>query len=235
MKRLLLVPILVLWPALASADMALDFYREGVKLGNENKVEEALSKFQKSVMLEPKVFMYQLKLGYAYEMLGRLPEARATYEAALRLRGGADAFRAHNGLGNVLRRTRLFDLAEAEYLTVLKSKPKFADAMNGLGVLYAETERFDKAAEWYAKSFKADPKDEEAAFKAANVSWRMKKYDDAIGWYRKAIDLKPDYIDARFGLGLALKEKGDTEGAKVELKKACDGGVKQACKHLFQL
>lgn len=233
MKRLVLAAVLAAWPLAARADIALDLYKEGVKLGNDNKVEEALGKFQKAVSLEPKVFLYQLKLGFAYEMLGRLPEARATYEAALRLQ--ANSPEAHNGLANVLRRTRLFDLAEKEYQAALARKPKYQEAMNGLAVLYGETDQLDKAAEWYVKAFKVNPKDEEPAFKAANVFWRQKKYDDAITWYRKAIELKPDHVDARFGLGLALKEKGDVEGAKVELKKACDGGVKQACKHLFQL
>ena len=233
MRRIFLVPLIALWPAVASADIALDLYKEGVKLGNDNKVEEALGKFQKAVALEPKVFMYQLKLGFAYEMLGRLPEARATYEAALRVKGNSPE--AHNGLANVLRRTRIFDVAEDEYKKALAAKTKYGDAMSGLAVLYAETEQLDKAADWYVKAFKANPKDADAAFKAGNVFWREKKYDDAVTWYRKSLELKPDFMDARFGLGLALKEKGDVPGAKTELKAACDGGVKQACKHLFQL
>ena len=51
----------------------------------------------------------------------------------------------------------------------------------------------------------------------------------------KALASKPDYIEATFGLGVALKEKGDKEGARPELKKACQAGIKQACGHLRKL
>lgn len=236
MRRMLLAIAVCLWSPAALAGgggIASELYKEGVKLGNADKIEEALSKFQKAVFLEPKQFLYQLKLAYAYEMLGRIAEARATYEAALALK--SDSPEAHNGLGNVLRRTRLFDLAEKEYQAAMKLKKNYAEAMRGLAVLYAETDKLDAAADMYVKALKANPKDSEVAFKAANVYWRQKKFDEAATYYRKAIELKPDYNDAHFGLGITLKEKGDVPGAKEALKKACDGGVKEACKHLFKL
>ena len=233
MKRWVVVIGMVLWSVSARADLAANFYKEGVKQGNDNKIEEAMRNFQKAAGLDSKQFLYHLKLAYAYEMLNRLPEARAAYDVALALKG--DSPEGHAGLGNVLRRTKLFDLAEKEYQKALSLNKKNPDAMMGLAVLFAERDDLDKAADMYVKAFSVKPKDYEAAFKAANVFWRQKKYDDAVKYYKKALDLKPDYIDARFGLGLALKEKGDPEGAKPELKKACDGGVKQACKHLFQM
>jgi tetratricopeptide (TPR) repeat protein len=233
MKRTLVVLAATLWAASAEADMASNFYKEGVKLGNENKFEEALRSFQKAAGLDPRNYLYQLKMGLAYEFLGRLPEARAAYDVTLSIKG--DSPEGHAGLADVLRKTRLFDEAEKEYQKALKLKPKNADAMSGLAKLYAERDQLDKAVEMYVKAVKTNPKDHDSAFKAGNVYWRQKKYDDAVAYYKKALDMKPDYVDAQFGLGLALKEKGDTEAAKTALKKACDGGVKQACKHLFQM
>ena len=58
---------------------------------------------------------------------------------------------------------------------------------------------------------------------------------DAVPFSFKALAIKPDYTEAQFGLGLALKEKGDKEAARVELKKACQAGIKQACGHLRKL
>jgi len=213
--------------------IAVDLYKEGVRLGNEGKVEEALVKFQKAVALEPKVFLFQLKLAYAYEMLKRYPEAQAAYENAIAL--NASSKEAWRGLGDVLRRAGFFSRAEDAYKKAIKTSPKYKEAWLGLAYLYGDMEALDKAEEAFVKVLSIDPKDADVAFKLANVYWRSKRLDDAITYYKKALSLKPDFHDARFGLGLTLKEKGDIEGARKELKAACEAGLKQACKRLFEL
>jgi len=121
------------------------------------------------------------------------------------------------------------------YKRTLALNPTDLKTFYNLSLVYDFKGALPDAEQIATKGLVMNGKDAELPFKAANVFWRQKKYDDAVTWYRKALELKPAYIDAHFGLGLALKEKGDTAGAKDELKKACDGGVKQACKHLFQL
>lgn len=227
--------LLLLFPAisLGQSKIAASLYKEGVVLGNQGKVEEALKKFQGAVSLEPKVFLFQLKLAYAYEMLKRYPEAHAAYEAAIALNNRSPE--AYRGLGDVLRRVGFLEKAEEAYKNALKIKPNYKEALLGLAYLYAEKGDLDKAAQTYEKAFKIDPKDHEVAFKLANVYWRLKRLDDAIAKYRKALELKPDFHDARFGLGITLRDKGEVEEAKKELKAACEAGVKQACKRLFQM
>jgi len=232
MKQVGIVLAIVLWVTSAAAQVSNALYKEGVRLGNEGKVDEAVGKFQKAVAFEPGNFLYQLKLAYAYDMTSRLPEAHAAYEAALTLKSNSPE--ANRGLADVLRRLRFFVPAEKAYEKALSLKRNYEEALMGLGILYAEQDQLDKAAGAYLKVCKMNSKNVDAAFKAANVFWREKKYPEAVEYYRKALTLKPDLHDARFGLGLALKEKGDIEGAKVELRKACDAGVKQACKRLLQ-
>jgi tetratricopeptide (TPR) repeat protein len=219
--------------ALAQSRIAVDLYKEGVRLGNEGKVEDALLKFQKAVMLEPKVFLFQLKLAYAYEMLKRYPEAEASYENAIAL--DSSSKEAWRGLGDVLRRAGFLSRAEDAYKKAIKISPRYKDAWLGLAYLYGDMEALDKAELAYLKVLGITPKDADVAFKLANVYWRSKRLDDAITYYKKALSLKPDFHDARFGLGVTLKEKGDTEGARKELKAACEAGLKQACKRLFEL
>jgi len=219
--------------AFAQSKIAVALYKEGVRLGNDGKVEEALAKFQKAVLLEPKVFLFQLKLAYAYEMLKRFPEAQAAYENAIALNSSSKE--AWRGLGDVLRRAGFLSKAEEAYKKAIRLSPKYKEAWLGLAYLYGDMEALDKAVEAYLKVVSIAPKDPDVTFKLANVYWRMKKFDEAIEFYKKALSLKPDFHDARYGLGLTLKEKGDIEGARKELKAACEGGLKQACKKLFEL
>lgn len=236
MKRLLfsfLIVLLFSTTAAAQSKISNSLYKEGVQLGNEGKVEKALDKFQAAAALEPKVFLYQLKLAYAYEILKRYPEAHAAYEMAIARKKRSPE--AHRGLADVLRRVSFFDKAEKEYETALKYRKKYEDAYMGLAMLYAAKEDLDSAADTYLRAFKLFPENKESVFKAANVFWQQKKLDEAIKYYRKALEVDADYHKARFGLGLALRDKGDIEGARNELKKACEKGIKQACKRLFQL
>lgn len=228
-----LTTLLVPGAVFAQSKVATSLYKEGVILGNEGKVEEALPKFQGAVGLEPKVFLFQLKLAYAYEMLKRYPEAHAAYERAIAL--NPRSAEARRGLADVLRRVRFLDAAEREYREALRLRRDYKEAWVGLAYLYSDRGDLEKAAEAYAQVLKVDPKDADAAFRAGNVLWRLKRYPEAVGYYRKALNLRPDFHDARFGLGITLRDMGDTEGARTELKAACEAGLKQACKRLFQL
>ena len=82
--------MLVTSVAFGQSAISEGFYKEGVQIGeqarksrDDEKLTEALGKFQKAALLEPKVFKYQLNMAYAYDWLNRLPEAQATYERAL--------------------------------------------------------------------------------------------------------------------------------------------------------
>ena len=108
----------------AQSGVSEGFYKEGVKLGEESrksgddaKLAEALSRFQKAAVLEPKVFKYQLNMAYAYDWLNRLPEAQAAYETAIAL--GPRDRAAHGGLGDVYQRLKFYERAEKEFKTAL--------------------------------------------------------------------------------------------------------------------
>ncbi|HSX48637.1 MAG TPA: tetratricopeptide repeat protein, partial [Candidatus Saccharimonadales bacterium] len=44
------------------------------------------------------------------------------------------------------------------------------------------------------------------------------RLDEAISTFQKAIELKPDYIDARFSLGVVYKAKKDIKNAKIQFE-----------------
>jgi len=48
----------------------------------------------------------------------------------------------------------------------------------------------------------------------------LKQFDAAIKYYKKALEIKPDYTEAYYNVGIALKDKGDLEAAIDSYKKA---------------
>jgi len=90
------------------------------------------------------------------QMPGRLAEAIAHYEAALRIRPGYAE--AHNNLGMALAQSpgRLADaLAHCE--EAVRLKPAFAEAHNNLAVVYAKTGRWEAAVSQVEIAARLDP------------------------------------------------------------------------------
>ncbi len=94
-------------------------------------------------------------LGVALFSMGRLDEAIAEHNEALRL--GGKGTRAHTNLGNAYLVKGMLDRAETEYDAELKEHPADRTAHNGLGVVYGKTGRFDKAVLQFQAAIKADP------------------------------------------------------------------------------
>ena len=48
----------------------------------------------------------------------------------------------------------------------------------------------------------------------------LMQFDDAIDIYKQALKIKPDYAEAYYNMGIALKDKGDPEAAIDSYKQA---------------
>ena len=48
----------------------------------------------------------------------------------------------------------------------------------------------------------------------------LMQFDDAIDCYKQALKIKPDYAEAYYNMGVALKDKGDPEAAIDSYKQA---------------
>ena len=57
-------------------------------------------------------------------------------------------------------------------------------------------------------------------------------HEKAIEYYTKAISINPDYALAYYSRGMCYKALGEKEKANADFKKACDGGIEDACKEL---
>jgi Tfp pilus assembly protein PilF len=145
-------------------------------------------------------------LGNALAQLpGRMSDAIAQYEAALRIEPGNAA--AHTNLGNTLSQLpgRLPD-AIAQYEAALRIKPDLAAAHNNLGLALASSGgRWQEAIAQYQAALRINPGYAEAhnnlGLALVNSGGRL---PEAIAEYEAALRINPDLGEAHFNLGNAF-------------------------------
>ncbi|MFP4444694.1 MAG: tetratricopeptide repeat protein [Desulfosudaceae bacterium] len=130
----------------------------------------------------------------------------------------------HFDLGIFFYNKKKYDLAIEEYLKAIQIKPNFATARNNLGIVYMEKNEWDKAIEVLAPITEdyvyATP--HYPNFLMGQAYFYKKDYDQARTHFQEALELEPDYVFARHWLGKTELERGNTEKALRELKKAVE-------------
>jgi tetratricopeptide (TPR) repeat protein len=138
-------------------------------------------------------------------MPGRLPDAIAEFEAALRIQ--PDNPEVHENMGNALAALpgRLPD-AIAEYQAALRFRPDFADAHDNLGnALSRIPRRLPEAVAEFQAALRLKPDFAEAHSNLGNALMQMPgRLPDAIAEYQAALRIKPDFAGVHFNLGNAL-------------------------------
>jgi tetratricopeptide (TPR) repeat protein len=145
-------------------------------------------------------------LGIALEEIpGRLPEAIAHYESALRI--NPNCAEAHNNLGNAWAQLpgRLPE-ATAQYQAALRIRPAYLAAHLNLGTVLVRTPgRLPEAIAEYHAAVRLDPNNAEAHNDLGNALARLPgRLPEAVAEYRAALRADPNYAEAHYNLGNAL-------------------------------
>jgi tetratricopeptide (TPR) repeat protein len=149
---------------------------------------------------------------------GRLPEAIAHCEQALRLK--PDYAAAHVNLGVVLQRLGKFDEAIAHYEQALRIKPDFAEAHNDLASALLQAGRIDGVIAHLHEALRLKPDFPLAHYNLGNALSRLGQTDNAIAEYEQALRLKPDYAEAHRDLALALEQTHRVREAIAQYEQA---------------
>ena len=125
-----------LW--LDAAEKAPDIWVPHVMLGaalqERGAREEAIVAYRRAIRLRPGEQAAYMRLGLAQAELGRLPDARATFQALLSLDPTSAV--GHNGLGAVALLERKPDEARRHYEDALAHHPNDVAARQSLAMLY---------------------------------------------------------------------------------------------------
>jgi tetratricopeptide (TPR) repeat protein len=153
---------------------------------------------------------------------GRLPDAIAEFEAALRIR--PDYAEAHYNLGNAfaLMPGRMPE-AIPEYEAALRNAPNLAEAHYSLGNALSHTPgRLAEAITEYQAALRIQPDYVYAHNNLGTVLSRTAgRLPDAIAEFEAALRIQPDYADAHNNLGNALAETpGRLQDAIAEYRAA---------------
>ena len=164
----------------------------------------------------PGSWMAHNNLGLAWSKVpGRLDDAVAQYQAALRLK--PDIAETHTNLGLALSELpgRL-DEAVAQFGEALRLDPAYADAHFYLANALVRTGRVDEAVGHYEEALRLEPGLAEASNNLGMVLCRTGRAAEGMARIEAAIRMKPDFAQAHFARGAALLQAGRRDEAVAE-------------------
>ena len=144
---------------------------------------------------------------------GRMPEAIAQFEAALRAR--PDFAQAENNLGIALadELAKIPDrLAEAatRYEQALRISPDNADVHNNAAVVLAKLPgRMPEAFAHFEAALRIEPNDADMHYNLANQLAKMPgRLPEAAAQYEQAVRIRPDFTAAHYNVAVAYARTG---------------------------
>jgi superkiller protein 3 len=233
--------------AVSDREKAVPLAQEGWKLWQAQQYDQAASKFEEAVKLDPKNASAWNGLGWSRFNSGLREEATKAFQRVIKLEPKHPA--ALNGLGQTALMQRDYQNAEKH---LLKAAPNAPAAWYGLARVYLLTGQFDKAKKWIdkiANSGDNDPAlaemkkaadektlpdslrqqieppaaEEYAEGQSPGRAWQLMnqgRRDEAIEIYEAILAKRPTDAIALNGLGWCHLFAGDDEKAKPYFEKA---------------
>jgi tetratricopeptide (TPR) repeat protein len=144
----------------------------------------------------------QNKLGFDLAKLGRLPEAVASYQQALRLR--PDYAVAHLNLARALVGLERYPEAIDQYQDAVRLNFGGADAEAELGEALIHEGRDEEAVAHFREALRLERNSAPEFNNLAYALLLSRRADESIAAYREAVRLDSRYVVAWVGLGYAL-------------------------------
>jgi tetratricopeptide (TPR) repeat protein len=193
---MLLLFLLWIGPLHAESDEAALHNKEGAKLVEEGKMEEALEAFKKAVELNSNDAVVRLNLAYTYDRQGMAEEAIAEYQRAIEL--SPSNLLGYNNLGVLYDKMGLYDEAIGEFQRALEIDPTDANALKNLeNAKQNKTvieEREGQIAE-LRREIEAHPDNPTALYNLGRLYAFYDEKDQALEWINKALDKGYDALD----------------------------------------
>jgi protein O-GlcNAc transferase len=214
-------------------------YNLGLFYLNQNKVDEAVKCFVKTLSLDTRYYLAWNALGLAHSMKGRLDESVKAYQKCLEVNPQFNE--ARNNLGTVYQEMKLFDKAEAEFRQALldlnyqnRELPYF-----NLARLYFLQDRFDEAYDNVQKSLQIQPRLAMGYNLKGLILEKRDNLPEAIAAYEQAVKIVPEDVLFSYNLAVAYFKNEDYAKAKelfVKISpKVTDAETKEAIARYLKL
>src|SRR5215467_2547022 len=189
---------------------------QGVDALKQQKLDEALSLFQKSIEQSPELPTGHYYLGVNWDRKNDPKRACAAYERALELK--PDYAQAHTSLGLLDWRQNDSARALEEFHQAVMSDPDLAEAHYNFGLALAQSERPDEAVRELKEAVTLDPNFAEGHNNLGLVLLQAGDTSKAKIEFLEAVRLKPRYAQAHYNLALALHQVGKDSESRLELE-----------------
>ena len=192
---------------------------EGKILIAEGKWDLAAAELKKTLQLDPNFSTAYDLLVQTYFATNKLSEAAAQLQAETsKDPNNASALLT---LALVYERMENFPQARDAYQKVLSIEPDSISALNNLAYLYVDRlNDHDKAYELARKAHDLRPQDAAVADTLGWVLYKRGEYQQALAILQESAEKLPDSPEVQFHLGMTGYMMGQTDLAKVALRKA---------------
>jgi tetratricopeptide (TPR) repeat protein len=180
--------------------------------------QNSITLFDRTLKVTKNNYVIHSNMGAALAEQGKIVEAVAHYEEALRIK--PDDVDSRYNLANALARQGKMPEAMVQYMAVLRMEPRKAAAHNNLAIALAANGQVDKARDHWREALKLRPDYEEARVNLKNSLERQKKLEDASlkDGAPPAMDARS--ADGRMRLGMAALQTGNPDGAVAHFEEA---------------
>jgi Flp pilus assembly protein TadD len=152
---IILLVVLICPPVTAYADLADQYFSEGINFSNLGQYSDAVASYDKAVFIRPNNADAWLNRGIALDNLYRYSDAVASYDKAIVIRpNDADVW---NNRGIALRKLGWYADAVASYDKAIAIKPDYANAWLNRGVAQDYLGHYADAVASYDKAIALEP------------------------------------------------------------------------------
>lgn len=175
----------------------------------QDKLDESLKMYQKSLALDNNDPEVHNNLGLVLQKQGRLQEAMLSLKKAITLK--PDFIIAIYNLGNTLKEIGNLEDAEINLKRCIELKPNFIEAYINLANTQSENNNFKGAERSLKKCIELKQNFIPAHYNLGNLLKKLGRLDEAMTSYNYLLKLKPSYKPALLGRGqiFFIKKKFD--------------------------
>ena len=167
----------------------------------------ALAHFDEAIALRPRVALYYVNRGNALHRLGRMDEAEAACNDALRVeRNCAEAYQV---LGHIKSDRGEAAAAVTAYQKAARIKPGLHDIHNSLGIALRHAGRLEEAERAMREALRREPREPGLIANLSGVLKELGRVAEAESCLRDALRIKPDDPVLQYNLGLLLLLTGN--------------------------
>jgi len=190
----------------------------GAILASENKLDESLKHYKKSIEIKNDYAEAHNNLGIAFQKLYNLNDAILSHKKSIVYK--PNFAEAHNNLGSAFHKLGKFEDAINEFKQSIKIKNDYFEAYSNLGNTLSELGRYEEAIDHYQRSISINSKYVEAYNNLGSALTKLRKFEEALKFHKKAVEINPKSAEAHNYLGNTFSEMEKFKDAFASYEKA---------------